>query len=509
MSPQNATVSAVPIVRRARALRAVCGAVELALVLLVGGSVIAIGSVHPWAYVPLWIATGVGLALLGVRAALVRGLREVLDRKRFAFHLSNRWIVVEPHGEYGATGWHFDLGAPLFPRGPLLLPGVVFAAWVALQLVPWPGTGCPITVAPRETVRGLLFVLCGLGVHQMAAAVAVQRSARARFRKAVAGLGLGLAVVALAQLAGGAVRIYGVFEPLEGGQPFGPFVNRNHFAGYMLLVVPLTLGLVGRALRRYGRRVGDRPNLRRRLVALQTPEGVALVYALLPPLATIGALLATTSRGALLAFAAALGLAALGLRGRRGVPAWALALAFMGVTLSWFGLERLEARFARVSRDAPGRTRVWQDTLARMDGLWLTGSGFNTFGTRMSRVAAWALPEGATPWPESARAILESGARVGYRAVVGVRGRMWYREAHNDYLQLLVETGLPGLLLGLWAAVAVLATARSDPWWLAAVAGLLLHEVVDFDLQIPAVAVLFAAVAALRPDQGAVSTRSG
>ena len=65
-------------------------------------------------------------------------------------------------------------------------------------------------------------------------------------------------------------------------------------------------------------------------------------------------------------------------------------------------------------------------------------------------------------------------------------------------MQLLVETGVPGLLIALWAALAALAAVRSRPWQLAALAGVLLHELVEFDLQIPAVAVLFVAVAALR-----------
>jgi hypothetical protein len=146
------------------------------------------------------------------------------------------------------------------------------------------------------------------------------------------------------------------------------------------------------------------------MVALQTAEGAALLYAAIPPLFSIGALVASTSRGAILALAFALALAGLGLRRARGVPVWAMALAF---------------------------------------------------------------------------------------AAFGLAGMSWYREAHNDYVQVLVETGIPGLLIALWAALAVLAAARSDPWLLAALAGVLLHELVDFDLQIPALAVLFATLCAL------------
>ncbi len=97
------------------------------------------------------------------------------------------------------------------------------------------------------------------------------------------------------------------------------------------------------------------------------------------------------------------------------------------------------------------------------------------------------------------REALESGERYGYRAPGDLPGLTWYREAHNDWIQLLVETGLPGLAVGLWAALAVLLAARNDPWLFAALAGPLIHVFVDFDFQIPAIPVLFVVLAALAP----------
>ena len=85
---------------------------------------------------------------------------------------------------------------------------------------------------------------------------------------------------------------------------------------------------------------------------------------------------------------------------------------------------------------------------------------------------------------------------MGYRAPGDLPGLAWYREAHSDYVQLLVETGVPGLLIGLWAGLAALAAARRDPWLFAALAGVLMHAFVDFDLQIPAIPALFVVLAA-------------
>ncbi|PYQ14439.1 MAG: hypothetical protein DMF80_12575 [Acidobacteria bacterium] len=488
---------------RARRLRDATRLLEGLLWAIVAGSVAAIGSVHPWAYVPLWIACLTAALVFVFRALTSSALRRSLGRHLVAFHLSGRWLVLDPAPEYENQGWSFDLRRPAFTSAPLLWPGIAFLAWVLLQLAPFPPSFRPATVSFPDTRRGLAFVASLLALHLAAAAVFDERAARVRFRRFVAGLGLALALVALFQAASGAQRIYGLFAPLERGTLFGPFVNRNHFAGYMLMVAFTSFGLLARAWRRYRRHVGERPNLRRRLVALSTAEGVGLLYAVTPSVAAVAALVATTSRGALVAFVAGLVLAGLGVwRRSAGVPAWALAAAFVVMALSWFGLERVDIRFNEAAGDAPGRTAVWKDSLARMNGRWLRGTGFNTFGLSMSHTRPWILPVGATPWPAEVDSAVRAGEWPGTRALTQLPSLSWYREAHNDYLQTLVETGVPGLLVALWAAAAALAAVRRDPWLLAAVAAVLMHSFVDFDLQIPAIPVLLVCLVAMRPEGG-------
>jgi O-antigen ligase len=485
---------------RARRLRASMRVLEALVWLIVGGSVAAIGSVHPWAYVALWGACLVAALVLVVHTVTAASLKRTLGAHLVAFHLSGRWLVLEPVPAYKDQGWTFDLRRPPLRKAPLFWPGLGFLLWVIVQLAPLLPAGGALTTSVLDTRRGFAFVASFFLLHLAAAAVFEDREARRRFRRFVAQLGLALAVVALLQAAVGARRIYGFFQPLESGAIFGPFVNRNHFAGYMLMVVFTALGLLARAWRRYRRRAGDRPNLRRTLVTLSTPDGIALVYAAVPALAAVVALVATTSRGALLAFAVGLVLARLGLRRGEGVPPWAMAVAFVVMAVSWFGLERLGVRFNATSADAPGRTAVWRDSLGRMHGRWLTGTGLNTFGPTMSHTPPLALPKGATPWPEPIEAAARAGDRPGTRALAELRGLGWYREAHNDYVQTLVETGVPGLLIALWAAVAALGAVRRDPWLLAAVASVLMHSFVDFDLQIPAIPVLLVCLIAMWAD---------
>jgi O-antigen ligase len=330
-------------------------------------------------------------------------------------------------------------------------------------------------------------------VHAASAAAFDSSAARHTLRWCVAGLGFVLALLALGQQAVDPGRLYGRFTPLESATFFGPFANRNHFAGYMLLVVPLGLAELAAAVERArgGRRLSP--------AVLATTAGARVLYAGLLTLAALTALVATTSRAALVALGASLALGALGWRRRRAPGGLLLGLGLAAAALGLVGLARLEERFARSAADAAGRFAVWRDVAAGLDGRWLFGHGFNTFGLVFGRTTPFELPEGATPWPAELTAAARAGERPAYRSPAGVPGLEWYREAHNDYLQALAETGLAGLALVGWAVVAALRAARARPWQLAAVAGVALHEAVEFALQVPAVAVLFAVVSGVPP----------
>jgi len=155
-------------------------------------------------------------------------------------------------------------------------------------------------------------------------------------------------------------------------------------------------------------------------------------------------------------------------------------LAFLSVIIvTWAGTETIAARFAVADTvDLGGRLRIWQGGLGILRDFWLTGSGLNTYG-----VATLFYP--ATV----------AGHRVG--------------EAHNEYLQLAVEGGL---LLGIPVLVAIvtfalmirrrlMASVGAEYWIrLGAVAGLVavaVQSAVEFSLQIPGNAALFATLCAL------------
>jgi O-antigen ligase len=174
------------------------------------------------------------------------------------------------------------------------------------------------------------------------------------------------------------------------------------------------------------------------------------------------------------------------------LPVTILAVFLLALPLAWFGLERLEMRFGGIHAEA-GRVAVWRHSVASMAGTWLTGAGLNTFSEAISRVPPFVAPAGATAWPDAVAQAIPVSVRVGHRTPTDLADWQWYREAHNDYLQLAVEMGVVGVAIGIWALI-LLARRMREPWLAAGVAGLLVHSTVDFSLQIPAVAVLFLAM---------------
>ena len=92
---------------------------------------------------------------------------------------------------------------------------------------------------------------------------------------AIVVLGVLLALTGIVQRPLFTGKIYGFWTPLQGGSPFGPFVNPNHFAGWMLMAIPVAIGLlchdVSRGLR------GVRPVWRERVLWLSSPDASRLL----------------------------------------------------------------------------------------------------------------------------------------------------------------------------------------------------------------------------------------
>ena len=282
-----------------------------------------------------------------------------------------------------------------------------------------------------------------------------------------------------------------------GTTPFGPFVNENHFAGWMMMGLPLAVGYFSAGAS--GAMRGVRPDWRSRVLRLSSPEVNKLVLAALAALLMGLALVLTFSRSGVTCFAFALLLSGWFIcRSRAAGTGRSLRLAYIAlvavVGIGWAGVDTVAREFGRASWDnLGGRLGAWEDGLHITSDFMLTGTGMNTYETTT---------------------LLYSE---------GTAGR--YVHAHNGYIQLAAEGGL---LVGLPILVAAGFFVRDvkrrfqsedddeTTYWIrvGAVTGLAaiaLQEVVDFSLHIPGNAVLFAllcAVAVHHPCSARTSTPS-
>ena len=277
-------------------------------------------------------------------------------------------------------------------------------------------------------------------------------------------LGFGVSLFAILQHFTFNGKLYWVRELRYGGIPFGPYVNRNHFAGLMELLIPPGLAiLVLRAERRD-----------------QLP--LVTLFTLLP----IGALFLSASRGGIMSFLAEMGLLAILIilrrREKKELAAAALVVILAAVLVSWLGIGRALERFASYKslEGSEGRR------IEMLHGTWRIFLDHPIAGTGLGTL------QEAYPLYET----MYDGLVVNH--------------THNDYAEALAETGVIGGLCGLaflvllfWTGWKTLIADREamnlayHAGALVACFGLLVHATVDFNFHIPSNALVFLLQAAL------------
>ncbi len=249
-----------------------------------------------------------------------------------------------------------------------------------------------------------------------------------------------------------------------GGLPFGPYVNRNHFAGFAELLIPIALvPLVLGKVRRE----------RLLLVAL---------FALVP----IVALLLSASRGGIVSLAVEIVILFLLLLMRRvrgkHILVGGMVVLCAVLAVSWIGVHQVLQRFTgfqSLEVTEAKRAAMRRDTWAIFVDHPLIGTGLGTLQMVFPRYDS-----------------LYDGKIVNH--------------THNDYLEALAETGVLGGLCCVWflgvlsldslRGLAELGSsfgAALNLSGLVGCCGLLIHSLVDFNLHIPANALLFVVAAYL------------
>jgi O-antigen ligase len=270
--------------------------------------------------------------------------------------------------------------------------------------------------------------------------------------------------------------------------PMGPFLNRNHFAAWLLLISAVAIGyLIAHFQIHPAYRSRMRDAVRHFLASGAMLSGVAAVI-------TVSSLLLTLSRSA----AAGLGAAAVcgGWLGRsrlrvertqlpRLLAAVGVALLVVAAFLDVEGwLTRLQQSVSLADSEFD-RLTIWRESAPMVRDFWLTGTGAGTYGQAMT------FYQQSRFW------------------IGSMQGWAHFNNAHSHYLQVACEGGL--LLVAPAAAAAVAFTRlglrairadKGEMFWVrigaaAGLAGLAVQSVWEVPLIMPANAILFGALAGL------------
>lgn len=316
-----------------------------------------------------------------------------------------------------------------------------------------------MSAEPFQTRWGLLQLVSFTAAFYLASQLFRQGLERRVIVYSLVTLGVALALFAVYQKARFGNVLYGRFQ-VPSGTPYGPFVNHNHFAGFVEACGLLSLGTALGTARR-------NPSLALLLGGAAGLIGISLVL--------------SHSRGGLVATGA--GVVVLAVlsrreegRGRQWIAGGALAVALFLAVFAPANLSERLSTLGNPQQDSSIQFRLdlWSDSTGLFADSPFVGTGLGTYAS--------VIPGYRTGNDETRAEFAES-----------------------DWVQLACETGLLGLFLGVGFLVSVCGlglraivdetSTRNRGILLgalAACAALLVHGLYDFNLHIPSNALLFA-----------------
>jgi O-antigen ligase len=355
------------------------------------------------------------------------------------------WAIEQAHSGELQIAWN-----------PLFAPMLAFAGLAGIQILVRHteytyATYCEMLKYATYAIMCFLVVQCLQKTSQIKKLVI-----------AFSAYGFALAVLAVFQSVSSPGKLYWFITPHSGGI-YGPYVNHNHYAGLMEMLVPIPLVF---SFTKYAGGAQKR-------MAIFAAAFMACTIFL------------SGSRGGMIAFSVEMVVfVALTVRINRRInlrAALATGTFFILIigVLVWLGGPELTHRLASINTETQTeisggvRLRVDRDGLRMFTQKPILGYGLGTF-------------------PEV------------YPQFRSFYTDFWINQAHNDYLQLLVEMGILGFSILIWFLILLYRNAfRKLADWtyntnsaitlaaMLACTGILVHSFVDFNLHIPANAALF------------------
>ena len=373
---------------------------------------------------------------------------------------------------WAIDGWTGN--AIRFSRSLMQVPLLAFAAYAFVQIIPFgsytdaaniDGISRTISLEPFATKATALHLL-GLAIYLGVVLVLLDSAKRVRrLATVLIVFGFVYAFYAILQSVLSPTKIYGIYGS-EFSKPFGSFVNRHNFAALMemLIAVPLGLLFVG-AVKRDKR----------------------LLYIIAVTLMA-SSLLLSGSRGGLVALLAEIIFLVVLTTGTRGTKKLALRLALSLLLViaavggaMFVGGDTSLTRFAETAATndiTSSRTQIWKVTLKVIADNLPFGAGIGAFPQAYTRHDTMS-------------------------------GLGTVEQAHNDYLQIIADAGVVGLVIGIGFLVWLFRTGfknsrRQNTFRrgiaVGAFAGcfaVLVHSLFDFVLHITAISVMFLTLLAM------------
>ena len=280
----------------------------------------------------------------------------------------------------------------------------------------------PITLYKYASEVELFRLLIYIGVYFL---IVNNIKSRQQIRQIVMTIiitGISIAFLGLLQYLSSTGKIFWLYD-IKRTNFFGTFSNQDHFACYMAMIIPLAMGLLITEYLQYAR---INPKLEIPYPKLKANHRIFFyVFAIVIMLASI--FLARSSGGAfsiMVSFFLLIGMMLCRKRLRK--ISW-IVVPILVITLGmliWIGIhpviEELSTAVDIENKSFTARMEFWQDTISAIKDFPLFGSGIGVF--------PFIYPQYST---------------LTYFAFVN--------HAHNDYLELMLETGLIGFGIILWA----------------------------------------------------------
>jgi O-antigen ligase len=440
------------------------------LLALIAGSLAAFGGIYRWATLPI---------LLGAAAVLLASLNTL----RFPRHQRTLDIALAVAAVLVA------LQLVPVPRSArdLVSPHAERVTG-AVQLATRPGAARPLSIDPPATIHGLATYAAAVLVFWAARGILTHGGVRSLSR-GVAWIGGVMAVAALFYQAASPRLIYGFWEPgAAGATPFGPFINRNQFAAWLILALPIATGHFVAHVRIHWPDLARAPQ-RWRAIA-RTGGWTELVAIIVMLLAIVTSLSRSAVAGLVVGTAVAWRLSRARLAGTTAAPLLLVGVATVGALIVLVAIdpEQLGSRVtSTLQQSGTNRLTIWRETLPMIRDFWLTGVGVGAYGVGML----------VYQQTQVSMAHLQPG------------GWAHFNQAHSHYLQVAAEGGLLVSIAVMIALVAfavsvrrALASHAGEIEWIrigavAALIAVAVQSVWETALRMPANAVLCALVAAI------------